>query len=104
MDKLKIGIVLNYKRAEQKKDELLSIDLPDKPWLKLADDKKYLRHVVLKKNKKFLTKQSTIIIYPWNIMIHFHYSTLTFRTLVCVSNSNNETFLTYFKLQFMVFI
>jgi hypothetical protein len=62
-NKLKIGIVLNYKKAEQKKDELLSIDLPDKPWLQLADDKRYLRHVVLKKNKKYVPADVAIGLY-----------------------------------------
>ena len=46
---LKIGIVLNYKNAEKKKDELLSIDSNDKPWLKLGDQSRYKPYIVLKK-------------------------------------------------------
>ena len=61
--KLKIGIVLNYKKAEQKKDELISIDIPDKPWLKIADDKRYSNYVVLKKSKKFVPADVAIGIY-----------------------------------------
>jgi len=30
--RLKIGIVLNYKKAEQKKDELIAVGNPEKPW------------------------------------------------------------------------
>ena len=33
-DILKIGIVLSYKHAEKKKDELLRINLTRMPWLK----------------------------------------------------------------------
>jgi hypothetical protein len=33
MEPLKIGIVLNYKSAEKKKDELLRINLKRMPWL-----------------------------------------------------------------------
>ena len=36
---LKIGIVLNYKNAEKKKDELLSINSRKMPWLALAKKK-----------------------------------------------------------------
>ena len=52
--KLKIGIVLNYKNAEKKKDELLPVDSNDKPWLKLGDQSRYKPYVVMKKNKKFV--------------------------------------------------
>jgi len=46
---LKIGIVLNYKSAEKKKDELLSINSKKMKWLSLADDPKYNELVVRKK-------------------------------------------------------
>jgi len=52
MDNLKIGIVLNYKNAEKKKDELLAIDLPDKPWLKLGENSRYTPYAVIKKGGK----------------------------------------------------
>jgi len=51
-DNLKIGIVLNYKNAEKKKDELLAIDLPDKPWLKLGENSRYTPYAVIKKGNK----------------------------------------------------
>jgi len=46
---MNIGIVLNYKAAEKKKDELLPITDADKPWLQLAKDPKYKKFVLLKK-------------------------------------------------------
>ena len=36
MEPLKIGIVLNFKAAEKKKDEILNVNSTKKPWLKLA--------------------------------------------------------------------
>ena len=63
MNNLNIGIVLNYKNAEKKKDELLSIDLPDKPWLKLADQSKYSQFIVKKKEKKFVPADVAIGLY-----------------------------------------
>ena len=46
---LRIGIVLNYKKAEQKKDELYCID--KYPWLGLAKDPKYNSLTINKKGK-----------------------------------------------------
>jgi hypothetical protein len=43
---LKIGLVLNYKKAEKKKDELLSASSKHMPWLKLAEDEKYEKYVI----------------------------------------------------------
>ena len=63
MNNLNIGIVLNYKNAEKKKDELLSIDLPDKPWLKLADQSKYSQFIVKKKEQKFVPADVAIGLY-----------------------------------------
>jgi len=57
----KIGIVLNYKNAEKKKDELLSID--DKPWLNRAHQTQYKRHVVIKKEKKYVPADVAIGLY-----------------------------------------
>ena len=51
---LRVGIVLNYKNAEKKKDELLSVDSKDKPWLKLGYESRYKPYTVLKKGKKFV--------------------------------------------------
>ena len=51
---LRIGIVLNYKKAEQKKDELYSVN--KYPWLKSANDPKYKDLVITKprKNGKYV--------------------------------------------------
>lgn len=46
MEPLKIGIVLNYKNAEKKKDELLNIKSRKMPWLSLANDKRYSSFIV----------------------------------------------------------
>ena len=51
---LKIGIVLNYKNAEKKKDELLSVDSKDKPWLQLGNQSRYKPYCVMKGKKKFV--------------------------------------------------
>jgi hypothetical protein len=57
----KLGIVLNYKNAEKKKDELLDID--SKPWLHLANDSRYKPYVVLKKGEKFVPADVAIGLY-----------------------------------------
>jgi glutathione synthase/RimK-type ligase-like ATP-grasp enzyme len=47
----KIGIILNYKKAERKKDELMCVDDSRYPWLKIAKNKKYKKYTILRKNK-----------------------------------------------------
>ena len=44
---LKIGLVLNYKKAEKRKDELLSINSKTKPWLRKAQEKMYKKHIII---------------------------------------------------------
>ena len=44
--KLKIGIVINYKEAERKKDELLNVNARKMPWLSLAKGDKYKKHII----------------------------------------------------------
>ena len=61
--RLKIGIVLNYKKAEKKKDELIAINNPEKPWLMIADDPRYNPYVVVKKNKKYVPADVAIGLY-----------------------------------------
>ena len=61
METISIGIVLNYKNAEKKKDELLSID--NKPWLNIADQVKYKSFVVIKNGKKFVPADVAIGLY-----------------------------------------
>ena len=53
MANLKIGLVLNYKKAEMKKEELLSTNSRTMKWLKLAEDEKYNPFVIkIKKSSK----------------------------------------------------
>lgn len=62
MEKLKIGIVLNYKKAEKKKDELLRINLTRMPWLAFA-----LEHrkeaIVMRNNRKHIPSDYAIGVY-----------------------------------------
>ena len=58
---MKIGIVLNYKKAEKKKDEL--IDINSKPWLKIAENPKYLAHTLIIKGKKYVPADVAIGLY-----------------------------------------
>lgn len=53
MNELRIGIVINYKKAEQKKDELLNANTRNLKWLSLANDKKYSAYVIKKGTKTF---------------------------------------------------
>ena len=45
--KLKVGIVLNYKQAERKKEELLNVNSKKMPWLALAKEEEYKDHVIV---------------------------------------------------------
>jgi hypothetical protein len=58
---LKIGIVLNFKNAEKKKDELLSTD--SKPWLQLGEQPRYKEYTLLKKGKKYVPADVAIGLY-----------------------------------------
>jgi glutathione synthase/RimK-type ligase-like ATP-grasp enzyme len=58
---MNIGIVLNYKNAEKKKDELLSVE--SKPWLKLAEELKYSSFIVKKKDKIYVPADVAIGLY-----------------------------------------
>jgi hypothetical protein len=64
---LKIGIVLNYKKAEKKKDELLNISSRKMPWLALAKEEKYKAHVISSlqsgKKRQFIAADVAIGIY-----------------------------------------
>ena len=64
---LKIGIVLNYKKAEKKKDELLNISSRKMPWLALAKEEKYKAHVISAvragKERQFIAADVAIGIY-----------------------------------------
>ena len=58
-DILKIGIVLSYKQAEKKKDELLRINLTRMPWLKNTPKD----FIVMRNNKKHITSDYAIGVY-----------------------------------------
>ncbi len=62
-DTLKIGIVLNYKQAEKKKEELFPIDMKEKPWLKKGHEVEYSKHVIIKKGKKYVPGDVAIGLY-----------------------------------------
>ena len=49
---LKIGIVLNFKTAEKKKDELMYVNSTKRPWLKLANDKDHVKHSIMRDSKR----------------------------------------------------
>ena len=59
---IKIGIVLNYKIAEKKKDELFCINAKDKPWLSsiTSDINKF---TIMRKNKKCVPADVAIGVY-----------------------------------------
>ena len=49
MENLKVGIVLNYKNAEKKKDELMEIN--SESYLQIANDPRYKQFTIMRKNK-----------------------------------------------------
>jgi len=59
MDTIKIGIVLNYKKAEKKKDELLRINLTRMPWLKNTPKD----FIVMRDGKKHIPSDYAIGVY-----------------------------------------
>lgn len=60
---LKIGIVLNYAKAEKKKDELLCITSKKMPWLSLANDQRYNKLVIRARNKRCVPADVAIGLY-----------------------------------------
>lgn len=60
---LKIGIVLNYKKAEKKKDELLSVNSRKMPWLSLAKQSKYSSFIILRNGKPYVPADVAIGLY-----------------------------------------
>uniref|UniRef100_A0A6C0AY71 ATP-grasp domain-containing protein n=1 Tax=viral metagenome TaxID=1070528 RepID=A0A6C0AY71_9ZZZZ len=62
---LKIGIVLNYKKAEMKKDELYCVK--EHPWLKIANEKSYNSLTITKKNKRCVPADVAIGVFLENL-------------------------------------
>jgi len=62
---LKIGIVLNYKKAEMKKDELYNTK--DYDWLQLADHPKYKPYTIIKKNNVYVPADVAIGLFLENL-------------------------------------
>jgi hypothetical protein len=60
---IKVGIVLNYKNAEKKKDELLNVNSRKMKWLSLANEKRYKKFCIIKNNKRFIPADVAIGIY-----------------------------------------
>jgi len=59
---LKIGIVLNYKKAEVKKEELININSRKMPWLSLAKKDRYKPYII-ENEKRFIPADVAIGIY-----------------------------------------
>ena len=59
---IKVGIVLNYKNAEKKKDELLNVNSRKMKWLSLANEARYKKFCIIKiaENSPFEIKKNTI--------------------------------------------
>jgi hypothetical protein len=60
---LKIGIVLNYKTAEKKKDELLNLNSRKIKWLSLGLLPKYKKYVIITGKKKYVPADVAIGLY-----------------------------------------
>uniref|UniRef100_A0A6C0I8F2 ATP-grasp domain-containing protein n=1 Tax=viral metagenome TaxID=1070528 RepID=A0A6C0I8F2_9ZZZZ len=60
---VKIGIVLNYKNAEKKKDELLNVNSRSMDWLSLANNKEYSKFCIKKNRRKFIPADVAIGVY-----------------------------------------
>ena len=60
---LRIGIVLNYKAAEKKKDELLSLGSRKRKWLSLGLLPKYRKYVIITGKKKYVPADVAIGLY-----------------------------------------
>ena len=59
---IKIGIILNYKNAEKKKDELFCVN-SGKEYLKLANDPRFNEYCILKKKKRYVPADVAIGLY-----------------------------------------
>jgi len=60
---IKIGIVLNYKKAEMKKDELYCVNSKEHPWLRILNEEKYDPFTIMKKNKRCVPADVAIGVY-----------------------------------------
>jgi len=63
---LRIGIVLNYKKAEKKKDELLNIRSKNMKWLMSSNNDKYKNFLIEMKNKKFIPDDVAVGVFVEN--------------------------------------
>jgi len=66
---IKIGIVLNYKNAEKKKDELFKVNSRDKDYLKLANNPEFKKYCIIKNGKRYVPADIAIGLY---IMYYFN--------------------------------
>jgi len=53
----RIGIVLNFKKAEKKKNELLYVNSRKKPWLKLANEPEFRPYSIMRADKNDVLKR-----------------------------------------------
>ena len=63
MEPLKIGIVLNYKKAEMKKDELMSLNSRKMNWLKLGKNGDYSDYIIYRNEKPFVAADVAMGLY-----------------------------------------
>jgi len=100
MDSLRIGIVLNYKRAEKKKDELLNINSKKMKWLAFAKEKYshggavHSKMLIRKGDKLFVPDDVAIGLY-----IESHYPGITIDYI-----NPDEISTSRFKKNHLVFI
>ena len=63
MEPLKIGIVLNYKKAEMKKDELISLNSKKMNWIKIGKNREYSKYVIYRNEKPFVAADVAMGLY-----------------------------------------
>ena len=63
MEPLKIGIVLNYKKAEMKKDELMSLNSKKLNWLKLGKNGDYSDYIIYRNGKPYVAADVAMGLY-----------------------------------------
>ena len=66
MKALKIGIVLNFKAAEKKKDELLDVNCERLKFLSLANNPEYKEYIITRDSEKCVPADIAIGLYIEN--------------------------------------
>jgi hypothetical protein len=74
---LKIGIVLNYKSAEKKKDELYCVRSKERPWLAIAEYKEYTPYTIQSKGRRCIPADVAIGVFLESLSSHRGETTIT---------------------------